>query len=494
MGEENDALPTVYRYNETEDGAVIVEEEYVDGANLSELLEVYRPDDSQTVAIVRRLCGALNLLHRKGFIHRDIKPENILVTSAGRVVLLDLDAASAQAPEKDRDTRLLGTVGYAAPEQFGGQGQTDARTDIYCLGATLYHLVTGKNPADPPYEMRPIREIDPTLSEGLEKIIWKCTRPDPAERYQSCAEVWYALEHYEELNQEFKKRQKLKLIIFSISLAAAMGFLAFGGILKMQVAALRESYYKKYIDDARIAENPEDRLTGYKEAIHMHPDAAEPWIKLMDQVYLADDEFSSAEDEEFRTLLISENEDGICYEDLLMNDPATAAEVSYKYGIAYFYDYEGVGNPGKALKWLDIAQKSSFLDENKAERARRLMNISEYYTEIGVKDRAGDVKASYRDYFDDLKAVASGNITAEDNPTTAVMVYRQTVGRIYDCASEFRDDGVTEEEMTELLQGIKDHINKDLSEINDRKVQDEVTELEDGIVLAEKSISNVYKE
>ena len=134
VGEENDALPTVYRYNETEDGAVIVEEEYVDGANLSELLEVYRPDDSQTVAIVRRLCGDLNLLHRKGFIHRDIKPENILVTSAGRVVLLDLDAASAQAPEKDRDTRLLGTV-RPANRKYTDTGLSATSTYSYYVEA-----------------------------------------------------------------------------------------------------------------------------------------------------------------------------------------------------------------------------------------------------------------------------------------------------------------------------------------------------------------------
>ncbi len=480
-----------------EDGRFLIVMDYIEGNTLKRVIDDYGAQPEEyVISWAKQLCDVLSYLHaqKPPVIYRDMKPGNIMIQPNGQIKLIDFGTAREYKEENEGDTTWLGTRGYAAPEQFGGQGQTDARTDIYCLGATLYHLVTGKNPADPPYEMRPIREIDPALSEGLENIIRKCTRPDPAERYQSCAEVWYALEHYEELNQEFKKRQKLKLIIFSISLAAAMGFLAFGGILKMQEISLRESYYKKYIDDARVAENPEDRQAGYKEAIKMHPDSAEPWIKLLDQVYLADDEFSSEEDEEFRTLLISENEEGEAYEDLLMYDPEEAAEVAYKYGIAYFYDYNGVGNPGKALKWLDIAQKSESLEKNKAERARRLMNISEYYTEIGEKDRAGDVKASYRDYFNDLKAVASGNITAEDNPTTAVMVYRQTVGRIYDCASEFRDDGVTEDEMTELLQGIKEHIKKDLSDTNDDKIKDEVKELEDSIILAEKSVSNVFKD
>jgi serine/threonine protein kinase len=77
-------------------------------------------------------------------------------------------------------------------------GQTDARTDIYCLGATLYHLVTGMNPCEPPYEIKPIREINPGLSAGLERIILKCTQRDPNDRYQSAAELMYALEHYKE--------------------------------------------------------------------------------------------------------------------------------------------------------------------------------------------------------------------------------------------------------------------------------------------------------
>ena len=87
-------------------------------------------------------------------------------------------------------------------------GQTDARTDIYCLGATLYHLVTGKNPCEPPYKISPIREINPSLSSGLERIILKCTQRDPKDRYQSCAELMYALEHYNEIDDKFRKKQK----------------------------------------------------------------------------------------------------------------------------------------------------------------------------------------------------------------------------------------------------------------------------------------------
>ena len=78
-------------------------------------------------------------------------------------------------------------------------------------GCTLYHLVTGYNPSEPPYEIKPIREINPALSSGLERIIIKCTQRNPDDRYQSCAELMYALEHFEEIDDKYKSKQKRKL-------------------------------------------------------------------------------------------------------------------------------------------------------------------------------------------------------------------------------------------------------------------------------------------
>ncbi len=88
------------------------------------------------------------------------------------------------------------------------------RTDIYNLGATLYHLVTGKNPCEPPYEIKPIRQWNPMLSSGLEQIIIKCCQPNPQDRYQSCSELLYALDHYNELDNEYRAKAKKKLISF----------------------------------------------------------------------------------------------------------------------------------------------------------------------------------------------------------------------------------------------------------------------------------------
>ena len=139
-----------------------------------------------------------------------MKPSNIMLKPDGNLTLIDFGTAREFKEKNLADTVCLGTIGCAAPEQFGRMGQTDARTDIYCLGATLYHLVTGQDPSAPPYEIGPIRQINPALSDGLERIIRKCTRRNPEDRYQSCAELMYALKHYDEIDEVYQKKQKKK--------------------------------------------------------------------------------------------------------------------------------------------------------------------------------------------------------------------------------------------------------------------------------------------
>lgn len=189
------AIPKIYDIVEDEEYIYVIRE-YVQGESLDSLLKKYgaQPVD-RVVDWSKQLCEVLKYLHglNPPHIHRDVKPANVLLQPDGKVKLIDFETMRLYDEKKDYDTTVLGTKGYAAPEQYGGAGQTDTRTDIFGLGKTMHYLVTGVNPVDPPYITQPIRMINPELPAKLESIIQKCIEPDRAKRYQTADSLRIAL-------------------------------------------------------------------------------------------------------------------------------------------------------------------------------------------------------------------------------------------------------------------------------------------------------------
>ena len=275
-------------------GTVFVVMDYIEGRPLSEVLKMEgaQPQD-KVIEWAKDLCSALDYLHSMNppIIYRDMKPSNIMLKPDGKVKLIDFGTAKEFDVESNADTTALGTRGYAAPEQFGdarGRGihKTDARTDIYSLGATLYHILTGKNPSEPPYVIKPIREWNPALSSGLEKIINKCTMPDPEARYQSCSELLYDLDHYEELDDAFKRScfRKMRGFLVCAALTVVFASTAIGGYIGNE----RE---KKMNYDNLINEGYANVVQGdYDEAATLYVDAItevdgsrnEAYLELLD--------------------------------------------------------------------------------------------------------------------------------------------------------------------------------------------------------------------
>lgn len=188
---DHPALPKLYDIVE-QDGKLYMITDFIDGISLDKKLETEGKIAENTVIDwAVQLCAVLDYLHSikpNPVIYRDIKPSNIMLTEKGMLKLVDFGSAREYKPQSDADTVYIGTRGYAAPEQFG-TGQTSAVSDIYSLGVTLHHLVTGKSPVEPLFRLEPIRHYDAGLSPELEAIISKCTRESPAERYQSAAEL-----------------------------------------------------------------------------------------------------------------------------------------------------------------------------------------------------------------------------------------------------------------------------------------------------------------
>ena len=270
-------LPSIIDVIDTDESFIIIMD-YIQGNSLNKALEEFgaQPQDN-VIAWAKQLCDVLNYLHTRtpAIIYRDMKPANVMLKPDGNVTLIDFGTAREYKEKNLADTTCLGTVGYAAPEQFGGMGQTDARTDIYCLGATLYHLVTGMNPCEPPYEIKPIREINPSLSSGLERIILKCTQRDPNDRYQSAAELMFALEHYKEDDDDFKKKQKGKLVTFISMMALSLAF----GITSAWGYISAEQKKNENYDHILMTA---DSVTEFHEAIRTDPTRTEAYLQLND--------------------------------------------------------------------------------------------------------------------------------------------------------------------------------------------------------------------
>lgn len=194
---DHPAIPRVVDIIEDEDGIFIVRD-YIEGETLETIAGMYgaQPVD-KVIEWSKQMCSALGYLHSQNppLIYRDMKPANVILKPDGTIKFIDFGIMRAYKQNQNHDTCYLGTKGYAAPEQFGGS-QTDARTDIFGLGMTMFRLVTGINPTEPPYEIKPICLVNHNLPKGLEYIISKCTQPNPAQRYQSCDELMADLNNY----------------------------------------------------------------------------------------------------------------------------------------------------------------------------------------------------------------------------------------------------------------------------------------------------------
>lgn len=162
-----------------DEGKLIVVEEYVQGRSLKQVLdEQGLLNEEQAYDIAVQLADILVRLHQlePAIVHRDIKPSNIIIEKNGHVNLIDFNAARHVNADKNEDTRMLGTVYFAAPEQFGF-GQSDERTDIYGLGATINYIMTGDKPGAGIAECR------------FSDILKKCLMVDAKDRYQSAEEL-----------------------------------------------------------------------------------------------------------------------------------------------------------------------------------------------------------------------------------------------------------------------------------------------------------------
>jgi eukaryotic-like serine/threonine-protein kinase len=197
-------LPRVTDYFTFSDQEFLVMD-YIEGQSLEEIMTVHPSglDEPTVLGWADQLLSALEYIHQHGLVHRDVKPANVRVTPEGQVFLVDFGLVKVfdpASPKTATAVRGLGTPQYAPPEQYDAElGHTEPRSDLYALGATMYHLLTGELPAtvtrrvSNPGAFRTLREIRPTISPEIERVILRAMEVPIAKRFASASDMRSAL-------------------------------------------------------------------------------------------------------------------------------------------------------------------------------------------------------------------------------------------------------------------------------------------------------------
>ncbi len=484
-------LPSIVDIIDQQDNYLIVMD-YIEGITLENIMqeEGVQPQE-KVVDWAIQLCDVLQYLHTRkpAIIYRDMKPSNIMLRSDGSVVLIDFGTAREFKERHVEDTTCLGTQGYAAPEQFGGMGQTDERTDIYSLGATMYRLVTGHNPSEPPYEMYPITHWNPRLSTGLEGIIAKCTSKDPKSRYQSVQEVRYALEHYQDLDLDSIRRYRRNLRI--LLAAGGMTVMLFGasGVSYAVADHMQKDEYAYNLEAGRRSPNKQDSIAFYQKAIQTDCAGEEAYDQLL-TLFTQDGVLDEQEEKVLLQLSISVDK---YLERYKMQNPDGYAGLCYRIGSSYWYYYEHEEKrQAGAVAWFESA-KAGFAGnpekEQEWKRASTYVEIGNFYQRIVPAQISGTDQGMYGEYWNNLRRLKEWNDEAPDRDLVTLRLYREIVTKTLEYAGYLQEDGVPPQEMEELLKEISQQ-TENMKTGAGQVLMEEIQELEQALKGAQQMLAS----
>lgn len=333
---------------------IFVVMDYIEGESLDKILEEYGSQPEELViGWAKQLCDALSYLHsqKPPIIYRDMKPANIMLKPEGNIKIIDFGIAREYKEQSLADTTVLGTKGYAPPEQYSGQ--TDARSDIYALGMTMHHLLTGIDPRTGE-AYAPVRMWNPKISEGMEMIIDKCVQPAAEHRYQNCHDLLYDLEHPELITKDYKKKQKKKLNSFIAFCVLAVAMMISGFVCNTVSTSMNNSDYETLVSTS-TASSLSDKLSNYKSAIEIYPERTDAYIKMI-EAYQDEGVFSKQQNDEFLAVYNAKK-------DRLDTARADVAKLNYMIGMLYF-NYYTENEAGNYAFSTRVQKAYPFFNEN----------------------------------------------------------------------------------------------------------------------------------
>ena len=454
-------LPSIVDVIEDDETFIIVMD-YVEGRSLDKILEEHGvQQESVVVEWAKQLCDVLGYLHSRtpAIIYRDMKPANVMLKPDGMVTLIDFGTAKNYEINYG-ETTGIGTIGYAAPEQYigSGLGRTDARTDIYCLGMTLYHLLTGQDPCRNLISDTSIRAVNPALSRGLDSIIRKCTAHQPEDRYQSCEELMYDLENYEILEPLYKKKQKRKFSIFIGTLAASVLCVAAGLSFHFAASAKASETYNNLLYEASRSVDYDTKISLYEQCMEL-PDMGgrkDAYLGMI-QTFKENDAVFTVEEANLLEKYIMNHKDE------LQANKRDYTEICFETGklFWYYYDY-GDGSDNQvtraksAIEWFQDVVDQAPQDYENLGMARAYASIGMFYRDITTNITEASDKGNYKPLFDNLtELIPAVAENADENEIVRLELVELARGALQQYATKFKVDGVTEQEILSLYQQLE---------------------------------------
>lgn len=417
--------------------------DYIEGENLRKYLDDYgaQPEE-RVVNWAKQLCDVLSYLHsqKPPIIYRDMKPENVMLKPEGNVKIIDFGIAREYKEQKLSDTTVLGTKGYAPPEQYSGQ--TDQRSDIFALGMTMHHLLTGVDPRGKQYV--PVRQYNPELSEGIETIIDCCVRPAAEERYQSCADLLYDLEHPDLITKDFKKKQKRKLFSFIAAIGMAVVMAIAGVALNLTATSVNNQDY-----DTNIASSDPEN---YYTAINIYPERVDAYNMLIE--YYKNHEATNDQITKIGNA-IEANAGSLDLEN------PEVADMYYDMGKLYFSDYEGsFKSRAVSAKSFFEAASSTGAVYDKKEIAQCYSSICEFMTKQSTT--AEHTLQEYTELFEEIENAMSVVDKAADSEANydKISLYYVTMLLINDQAEYMAGVGFEKQDALDLMSELKEKSNQ----------------------------------
>ena len=440
----------------TTKNSIFIVMDYIEGENLRKLLSINGPfTQEDVIKYGLEVLDILEYLHGQNppIVYRDLKPANLMLTPQGDIKIVDFGIARKYVKGFE-DTRIMGTVGFVAPEQQSGK--SDPRSDIFSFGVTLYQLLTNQNMEEETY-IKSITDFDPSYSTGLEKVIEKCTKANPNERYQTVSELRYDLENYYKLDNEYIKIQKKKINRFLRT--AIMGCICtiLGISLIAGISIKKSNDYMTLVEAPAI--DTSERVDNLTKAINIKPTKTTAYEELIKEY--AKDGFNEEEAGEFIEIY-NANKNALGNKE---------TEISFTIGEAFLNYFEG--DSDKSSRNTLAHAKPFFAAASKSEEqeikliAENYVFLAEYQesfiygtAKLNIKEKEPSESRELLKKLENTLKSINGYNGKEDIKHLKLVTYESILDVLDNEINVFTTNGISLDEISSILNSIRDETQK----------------------------------